>query len=80
MKKLFLPLLASFALPTAVYAESVWLIIHKGWGEHGSLVNLEMKDMAQCELQGAKWMSSKKLVTGPFQKLNLMSYKCLEGK
>ena len=53
MKKLFLPLLASFALPTAVYAESVWLIIHKGWGEHGSLVNLEMKDMAQCELQGA---------------------------
>ena len=28
MKKLFLLLLASFALPTAVNAESVWLIIY----------------------------------------------------
>ena len=79
MKHLLLaPFLFGFISP--VSAESVWLIIHKGWGGDGSLVNLEMKDMAQCELQGAKWMSSKKLITGPFHKINLLSYTCLEGK
>ena len=79
MKKFLLPLLASFALPTAVNAESIWLIIYGVVGyTHGGggLEKVEMKDMTQCELMGAKLISSQKM------KINhaAIGYECIKGK
>ena len=69
MKRLLLPLLAAIALPTAVNAESYWLILRYG-SQHGasdfassSLEKIEMESMDQCELMGGAWASNK-LVKG----------------
>ena len=54
MKRLLLPLLAVFALPTAVNAESVWLVF-MAWnsqyngGVGGLSQKFPMKSMDQCE-------------------------------
>lgn len=57
---------------------TVWLIIQKGWGEHAALEKIEMRDMEQCEMQGALWKASKKIedrVSSKYQ-----GYECIEGK
>ena len=51
MKRLLLPLLAALALPTAVNAESYWLVLI-GKGTNRILEKIEMKNMKKCEEQG----------------------------
>ena len=83
MKKLLLPLLASFALPSAVSAESVWLVLkYAGWNWHNGsgLEKIEMKDMAQCELMGSKWIASRKVHSKQGERFEDSNYVCLEGK
>ena len=50
MKRLLLPLLAAFALPASVNAETVWLLVTNRYAE--SFEKIEMKDMNQCKEQG----------------------------
>jgi len=76
MKRLLLPLLAALALPTAVNAESVWLILEISANNARSLTKIEMRDMTQCEEVAQKWLNTKKINT----KKNLRGYECLEGK
>ena len=45
MKRLLLPLLAAIALPTAVNAETWYLLIGKG----GGIVSVPMESEEQCE-------------------------------
>ena len=73
MKKFLLPLLASFALPTAVNAESIWLVIQAGHFNGTSLVKIEMEAITQCELMGAKWLSTERV---RMQK----GFECFKGK
>ena len=59
MKRLLLPLLAALALPTAVNAESYWLILRVDDDDSGvALEKIEMKSMEQCEEQGYDWKFS----------------------
>ena len=67
MKKLLIPLLAALALPTAVNAESYWLILKEG-GKGKALEKIEMKSMEQCEEQGEIF------------KAGYSNYTCLIGK
>ena len=84
MKRLLLPLLAAIALPTAVNAESVWLIlrygsVHAGMPRLGaaSLEKIEMKDLNQCKSEGEIWSKSK-LPEG--EKKTILTYHCIVGK
>ena len=60
MKRLLLPLLAAIALPTAVNAESHWLIINLGNnnGTITSLEKIEMPSAEACVIEGRKWENS----------------------
>ena len=71
MCKLLIPLLAALALPTAVNAESYWLIIGDMSGD--ALEKIEMQDMNQCEEQG-KIFKKSKFLKYPAK------YICLTGK
>ena len=68
MKRLLLPLLAAIALPTAVNAESYWLVLEVDDSSGVALEKIEMESMEQCEEQGKKW------------KYGYRYYKCLIGK
>ena len=70
MKRLLLPLLAALALPTAVNAESYWLILRASAMQAVSLEKIEMESMEQCEEQGKIWEKM-----GGYSK-----YLCLIGK
>ena len=50
MKRLLLPLLAALALPTAVNAESYWLVLLSNVGH--AMEKIEMKNMEKCREQG----------------------------
>ena len=54
MKKVLLTLLASFALPLSVHAESIYLIMHSGAGANagGGFLKIEVESMDQCIEQG----------------------------
>ena len=67
MKRLLLPLLAVLALPTAVSAESIWLVITKTQ----AIEKIEMKDMEQCKEMGKAWIQN---ATG------FTHWVCLTGK
>ena len=56
MKRLLLPLLAALALPTAVNAESYWLVIMKGVN---GMEKIEMKDIESCEKEGKRFKGGK---------------------
>ena len=60
MKHLLLPLLAAIAFPTAVNAESYWLIITYGLGGTGAgaLEKIEMPSADFCEKEGRRWENS----------------------
>ena len=58
MKRLLLPLLAAFALPTAVKAETYWLVLIMGYSRC-ALEKIEMKSMEQCKEEGAKFETKK---------------------
>ena len=78
MKFLLLSLVAAISLPTAATAESVWLVL-RSWGGKG-IEKIEMKDMDQCELMGAKWSGTK--LTKEEEGFGRVSftYECLKGK
>jgi hypothetical protein len=82
MKHLLLaPFLLGFTSP--VKAESVWLVLkYAGWSYHNGsgLEKIEMKDMAQCELMGSKWIASRKVHSKQGERFEDSNYVCLEGK
>ena len=65
MRRLLLSFICIFALPIAANAETVWLILRyatdlKGAnGVGAALEKIQMRDMQECEMAGAKWMGSK---------------------
>ena len=59
MRKLLIPLLAALALPTAVNAESYWLVIQTSAMQALSLEKIEMASMEQCQEQGKNWKGKK---------------------
>ena len=73
MKRLLLPLLAALALPTAVNAESYWMVISAASNSSASLEKIEMASMEQCNEQG------KIFKTATYMKRNVQ-YICLKGK
>ena len=85
MKRLLLPLLQAFALPTSVNAESVWLILRYGSVTAGklrmaaaaSLEKIEMKDLNQCESEGDRWA---KLTPPKGKEKTLLTYSFIVGK
>ena len=70
MKRLLLPLLAVLALPTAVNAESYWLIL---FSVKTGIEKIEMASMEQCKEQGEIFK------TATYMKRNVQ-YICLKGK
>ena len=75
MRKRFLtPLLATLALPTAVNAESYWLVLKVDDDRGIALEKIEMKSMEQCEEQGEDWASSFGIGRSDSY------YKCFKGK
>ncbi len=85
MHKFLLPLLAVIALPTAANAESIWLVLRGSTGKTGqggiAIEKIEMKDMNQCELMGAKWIGTRMTKTeSKFIEHWGFGFECLEGK
>ena len=77
MRKLLIPLLAAFALPTAVNAESHWLILKFGLNNSGrSLEKIEMKSIAQCEEVGKKLVKRWEISSNRSNQY----YACITGK
>tara|TARA_R100000458_G_C8233789_1_gene214718 strand:+ start:81 stop:521 length:441 start_codon:yes stop_codon:yes gene_type:complete len=65
-------------------SESVWLVLRYGrWlnsvAGSTALEKIEMKDIEQCELMGAKWTASK-LNPREAPKFTVLTFECLEGK
>ena len=61
IKRLLLPLLAALALPTAVNAESYWLILTYGRGGVvgvRGIKKIEMASLEACEKEGRRWENS----------------------
>ena len=59
MRRLLLPLLAAFALPTAANAETHWLILHyRDKPGLSSMQKVEMPNPEECEKEGRKWEDS----------------------
>ena len=83
MRKLLIPLLAAIALPTAVNAESVWLILRYATDLHGAngvgaaLEKIQMADIQECEMAGAQWMGSKK---SKEESVPVFAYNCIKTK
>ena len=85
MKRLLLPLLAALALPTAVNAASVYLVVKTTTGsmmrENGQLMVVPMKTIDGCEEAGQKLVSSERFLKGKFGKITRdISFECLESK
>ena len=85
MKHLLLPLLAALALPTAVNAESVYLVVKTITGTlmrgNGQLMVVPMKTMDGCEEAGQKLISSERFIKGKYGRITRdISFEYLEGK
>ena len=85
MKRLLLALLAAFAFPTTVNAETVWLVIFKSVPNDGAAFEkIEMKDMAQCLEQGeilrTTEHSHRDKSTQGIRYADFTSFICLKGK
>ncbi len=77
MRKLLIPLLAAFALPTAVNAESHWLIINYRSGKGGgALEKIEMNSAEECQREGEKWTSSSTHLMNEYTR----QFHCIKGK
>ena len=60
----------------------VWLVIKwVGWSWHnaGDLEKIEMKNLDQCELEGAKWITSNRTFSKMGKRFEEMTYTCIEG-
>jgi len=85
VKRFLIPLLAAVALPTAANAESTWLVIRYVSGamayRNTSMEKIEMRDMTQCQEEGAKWVAAPRM---EFEKKNYnysrFGFICLTGK
>ena len=75
MKRLLLPLIAALALPTAVNAESHWLILTFAISG-ASLEKIEMPSAEVCEEEGRKWENSSTQRQVP----RFRSFHCVIGK
>ena len=75
MKRLLLPLLTALALPTAVNAESHWLILTFAISG-ASLEKIEMPSAEVCEEEGRKWENSSTQRQVP----RFRSFHCVIGK
>ena len=75
LRFLLLALGMGFLLPTAVSAESYWLIITQGTNSGDSMIPIQMINMVQCETQGQRFISSDRL--GNNRKAR--GYECLKG-
>ena len=73
MQRILFPLIASLALPTAVNAESYWLVMSAASMKSASLEKIEMASMEQCKEQGEIFK------TATYMKRNVQ-YICLKGK
>ena len=78
---LLIALTVGLSTPTASIAGRTWLILRAGNdGGYGArdlaLEKIEVENMEQCELQGAKWKSGRRLQDGG----SFLGYECLEGK
>ena len=86
MKRLLLPLLAALALPTAVNAETIWLIVKTHQCLNGCGVGLEKVEMAsmeQCHKNGKVWLHQGLSEDKPEKSdkaIWFTTYKCLKGK
>jgi len=74
---------AQLCVAAPVRADSVWLIMKEAVFVQGQrfalgIEKLEMKDMEQCEEQGAIFMASERL--GGRSRENYSGFECLEGK
>ncbi len=74
MKKVILAIFASFALPTAVNAESYWLVFFSRGTNFGIMEKIEMESMTQCEEQGTNLKKSWRPMGGQSK------FICLRGK
>ena len=74
MKRLLKPLLAAIACPTAVHAESYWLIL--GYAHQG-VTRIQVESMEQCEEQGRIYSSSKGNTKG---RVDQKRHCCVIGK
>ena len=73
---------AALLIGLPAQADTVWLIIKEAVKPGSSrfalgIEKLEMKDMEQCEEQGAIFMSSERL---GIKRNELSGFECLEGK
>ena len=80
--KILLLVSAALTIALPVQADSVWLIMKEAVKDKGVVITLgmeklEMKDMEQCEEQGAVFMSSKRL---GIQREKYSGFECLEAK
>ncbi len=67
---------AEIGLVKAPQPSTVWLILRYGVApQSAALEKIEVRDMAQCEMQGVVWESSKRISNGGFT-----GFECLEGK
>tara|TARA_B100000886_G_scaffold315008_1_gene252658 strand:+ start:264 stop:500 length:237 start_codon:yes stop_codon:yes gene_type:complete len=78
MKRLLLPLLAALALPTAVNAESYWLVLLSGGARGKALDKIEMASMENCIYQGEIFLNG--LSGAKKIKDDDIFYVCLTGK
>ena len=63
-------------LSLPVYAKSVWLLIRDGTLDSPAFEKIEMESMDQCEMQGALYVSSKRL----YRTSERRGFECIEGK
>ena len=75
MKRLLLALLVALALPTAVNAESYWLIVFLN---AKTSQKIQMNSMEQCKEQGEAYKDSG--IYGRSEMSKSMRYVCLKGK
>lgn len=78
MSKLLILLLVVIALPTAIKAENVWLLIKSsGYGNGATSFVVPMDSMKQCEEQGTKVIQSERFDN---KHLKQDSYECVYGR
>ena len=77
MKRLLLPLLAALALPTAVIAETWYLL---GRANKANQWTVPMPNKEQCESEGNKFLNNKNQDDWNGFIPSFPSYICLKGK
>ena len=81
MKRFLLPLLAALALPTAVSAESYWLVFRFGSSVGSATEAIEMKSLSHCEEQAKIIMKNEHGFLDNYDKhKRLFGYVCITGK